>query len=350
MTPERKQLIQREIEDILLRYQAAGYFPSASVRVFDKEETLAAASVGDAREDFLFDVASLTKIATATQILLLIGQGKLQLDSALSALLPEIEAHDFLRQRINGITIRQLLTHTSTLPAWYPFYARQGEEFFDVLAYALAHTEPSLGVTYSDLNFMLLGKVIEKICKKPLEQCLQEELVQPLGLGDMAYRPEKAKSIIPSCYDNAIEEKMCAERGIAFSGFRPHGAPVAGEANDGNCFYYFGGVSGHAGIFAAPAAYEQLCRFYMNTEVPLLLTAQREQPNSPGRGLGFQTGVSYPHGCGHTGFTGTGIYFSRDCNIGVVSFTNRLFYPYENPQQTWEFRRALQEAAFALRE
>ena len=84
------------------------------------------------------------------------------------------------------------------------------------------------------------------------------------------------------------------------------------------------------------------------TSDPLLIEAQREQPGAPGRGLGFQMGISYPHGCGHTGFTGTGIYFSSACGIGVVSFTNRLFYPEGNTQQTWEFRRALHEAVFAL--
>ena len=101
-------------------------------------------------------------------------------------------------------------------------------------------------------------------------------------------------------------------------------------------------------VFADAEAYERLCRFYMATEDPLLLEAQREQQSAPGRGLGLQTGMSYPHGCGHTGFTGTGIYFSREADIGVVSFTNRLFYPQKNENATWEFRRALQEAAFAL--
>ena len=340
--------LQRAIRDIAERYQAAGYFPSACVRVFNQDETLAVACVGEAEESSLFDVASLTKIATATQVLHLIEKGKLSLLALVLDALPPLQNDVFLARRFEGITLYQLLTHTSTLPAWYPFYSRQGEDFYIVLKYALQHTEPTKGMVYSDLNFMLLGKILEHTQRKPLENCLREDLVKPLGLGNMTYLPDKSLSIIPSCYGNPIETQMCADRNIPFDGFRPLSLAVRGEANDGNCFYYFHGVSGHAGIFADAPAYERLCQYYMKTAVPLLIEAQKEQPAAPGRGIGFQTGLSYPHGCGHTGFTGTGIYFSREYNIGVVSFTNRLFYPHENENATWEFRRVLHEAAFAL--
>lgn len=348
MNEEMKSRLRRVIEDITARYQAAGYFPSACVRVFNQKETLACACVGEAEENSLFDVASLTKIATATQVFLLIEQGKLTLQTPLLYALPALAGDAYLVRRLEGITLYHLLTHTSTLPAWYPFYARRGEDFFTALKYALQHTEPTQGMVYSDLNFMLLGKIIEAVQGKPLAVCLQEDLVKPLGLGHMTYLPDQSLPIVPSCYGNPIETRMCAERGIAFDGFRPLGQPVRGEANDGNCYYYFKGVSGHAGIFADTLAYERLCQVYMNASSPLFLEAQREQPAAPGRGIGFQTGLSYPHGCGHTGFTGTGIYFSRTFDVGVVSFTNRLFYPHENENATWEFRRVLHEAAFAL--
>ena len=348
MNGARRERLQWEIADITERYRAAGYFPSACVRVFNSRETLACACVGEAKEDSLFDVASLTKIATAAQVLRLMIAGRLSLDDEISACLPELAADAYLRERAGGITLRRLLTHTSGLAAWYPFYSRRGEDFYAVLRYALEHTEPTRGVVYSDLNFMLLGKVIERVQGKPLARCLREDLAEPLGLGDIAYLPDPSLPIVPSCYGNPIETEMCRERGIAFDGFRPVGTPVRGEVNDGNCFYYFGGVSGHAGIFADTLAYARLCQFFMTAREPLLLEAQREQPGAPGRGLGLQTGISYPHGCGHTGFTGTGIYFSREYDVGVVSFTNRLFYPAPNENETWEFRRALHEAAFAL--
>jgi len=350
MNAAARARIARELKDILARYRDMGYFPSAAVRVFDRDGTLAHAETGDAKEDSLFDVASLTKIATATQALSLIDRGKWALDSEIADILPELNDHAAARERLQGVTLRRILTHTSGLPAWYPFYTRRGEDFFKALDHALLGAEREQGVVYSDLNFMLLGKAVERAFGKPLDRCLREELVAPLSLGDMTYHPAPGSHVIPSSYGNPIEEKMCADRGFAFDGFRPADRPVTGQVNDGNSYYYFNGVSGHAGIFANTAAYERLCRFYMVTDSMLMILAQREQPGAPGRGLGFQTGPSYPHGCGHTGFTGTGIYFSRTHDIGVVSMTNRLFYPQPNPQQTWEFRRALHEAVFALRE
>ena len=343
-----RERLQKEIADLTERYRAAGYFPSACVRVFNARETLACVCVGEAREDSLFDVASLTKIATATQILLLADEGKIALDGEIGGYLPAVRESAFLRDRLAGVTVRRLLTHTSSLPAWYPFYTRKHEDFYATLAYALAHTDKTEGVEYSDLNFMLLGKLVEAVRGKPLARCLQEDLAEPLALGRITYLPDRALPIVPSSFGNPIEEKMCRDRGLSFAGFRPADREVRGEVNDGNCHYFFGGVSGHAGIFAEAAAYERLCRFFMTTDRPLLVKAQQEQPLSPGRGLGFQTGMSYPHGCGHTGFTGTGVFFSREYGLGAVSFTNRLYYPEENPNATWEFRRALHEAVFAL--
>ena len=80
-----RRRLRAEIQDILERYRAAGYFPSGCVRVFSGRETLAAAWTGEAGEDSLFDVASLTKIATATQALRLISGGRLELKAPLEA-------------------------------------------------------------------------------------------------------------------------------------------------------------------------------------------------------------------------------------------------------------------------
>ena len=342
------QRLQQALQDVVERYHAAGYFPDAAVRVFDREKTLAVCCAGSAKADDLFDVASLTKIATATQIFHLIQREKIRLEDEIGAYFPEISDDGYLSRRFAGVTVYRLLTHTSTLAAWYPFYSRLGEEFFSVLQYALKHTQPTEGVVYSDLNFMLLGKLLEKIQEKPLARCLREDLAEPLRLGKMTYHPAAEESVIPSCYGNPIEERMCAERGISFDGFRPQGVPVRGTVNDGNSHYYFGDEAGHAGIFATAEAYERLCRYYMNTQDELLQSAQREQKAAPGRGMGFQTGMTYPHGCGHTGFTGTAIFFSRAYNVGVVSFTNRLYFPQGNGHDLSEFRRALHEAMFAL--
>ena len=99
------------------------------------------------------------------------------------------------------------------------------------------------------------------------------------------------------------------------------------------------GVSGHAGIFADAAAYEALLLLYLNTTSPLLISSLEE--HAPTRGLGWQKSDLYPFGCGHTGFTGTSVYLSKEKNIGCVLLTNRLFYPDRNTHLTHDARRAL---------
>ena len=348
MNQQQQSNLTKRLQDIVDRYHRQGYFPDACVRVFNSRETLASACAGSADPASLFDVASLTKIATATQVLLLVSRGALSRHDRAADLFPPIAKNAFLNRRMGQVTLYQLLTHTSTLPDWYPFYSRKGEDFYSVLEYALAHTEPTCGMVYSDLNFMLLGVLLEGVRGKPLPRCLEEDLAVPLGLGEMLYRPKETRNIIPSCFGNPIEMDMCAERGISFDGFRPLGVSVAGTVNDGNCHYFFQDAAGHAGIFATAEAYQKLCQFYLNTDDALLLEAQREQKSAPGRGIGLQTGILYPHGCGHTGFTGTSIYFSREYDVGVVAFTNRLYFKERNQHNLMDFRRALHEAMFAL--
>ena len=345
------QHLKSALYDFVARYHEAGYFPSASVRIFNKNQTLAICSVGEAKQDSMFDVASLTKIATTTQILGLIDEQRLSFEDEIIGFFPEAEKDEYMSKRLKGITIIRLLTHTSSLPAWYPFYIWQGAEFWNAFKSAVINQLPTEGVVYSDLNFILLGKLIEKMRGMPLNDCLKIYLTEPLGISDeMMYLPDTSKyySIIPSSYGNPIEMQMCTDRKVCFDRWRSLDEPITGMVNDGNCYYYFNGVSGHAGIFATANAYEQLCRFYMRSEKTLLQLAQHEQQFSPGRGIGFQTGTTYPHGCGHNGFTGTSIYFSTEYNIGVVAMTNRLFFKEPSGQNLGEFRHALHEMTFSV--
>ena len=91
----------------------------------------------------------------------------------------------------------------------------------------------------------------------------------------------------------------------------------------GNAHYYFKGVSGHAGIFADVHAYIKLAQLYLNSEDRLFNSSMLEY--APSRGSGWQLGERYPKGCGHTRFTGTSMYLSKELNVGCVLFTNRLF-------------------------
>ncbi len=338
--------LQMRIKALAHQYQSEDFFPTASIRVFDRHQTLCTVCIGNATDDSLFDVASLTKIATSTHFLHLIQKGVVELDSPLHSLFPEIQKDPYLCKRLEKITLYHLLTHTSTITPWFPFYSRKHDDFWTIFRYVLMNNDPVDGMEYSDLNYMLLGILWQRLSQLSLRECLQNDLVIPLKLGKMLYHPACDASIVPSCYDNAIEMDMCSQRSISFSGFRPMNTPVCGSVNDGNAHYYFNDAAGHAGIFADTAAYMRLCQFYMNSPDPLFQAAQKEQPNAATRGLGFQTGPMYPHGCGHTGFTGTSIYFSSEYNIGVIAFTNRLFYPFPIERNMNEFRKALHKEVF----
>jgi CubicO group peptidase (beta-lactamase class C family) len=333
--------MKKAISEVIGEYRARGFFPSAAVRVFAADRTICRVEAGDAGEDTVFDVASVTKIVTATQVLLAVDKGMLRLTDGILEVMPELAECSILKKRLSEVTIYKLLTHTSAITAWYPFYAERGD-FARVLSIAMERYGPVEGVVYSDINFMLLGKVLEAVYAKPLEDCLGENLATPLELGKMTYRPDLKWDIAPSCYGNPVEEAMCRERGIVFTGWRAH-EPVRGQANDGNAYYYFGGSAGSAGVFATVEACEKLCRYLMKTEISVLADAQAQ--HEPTRGLGWQIGEAYPRGCGHTGFTGTSVYISRKLNLGVVAFTNRLFFPWENPNDMNEFRCALHRAA-----
>lgn len=322
------------VDEIIEKYRAAGYFKQAACAVFDKDGILHTYGAGGADEKSLFDLASLTKLFTATIILKLIDEGKIGLHEKIGRYLLKTEKiSDHLPkvcEALKQISVYQLLTHTSGLIAWHPFYAEPGS-FYEILERLIELPLKQDRVVYSDLSFILLGQIVCAVTGMSLEVAAETYVRRPLGLETLMYCPNEKdtqKEIVTSCDDNEIEENMCAERGIDFDGFRPHDNPVTGDANDGNCWYYFHGMSGHAGLFSDARSVARLGMFYLKADdmqgrdVSVFSEAQR--PLESTRGLGFDTGALYPSGCGHTGFTGTSLYISKENNIGLVLLTNRL--------------------------
>lgn len=346
-----------KIDRITEEYIAEKAFPSAVVSIFDREKTLYRAAYGSnllpdgtlqkVNTDTAYDMASCSKIATATQILDLIDEGKLRLETRIPEILTEIKSRPNLYARLRSVTIYQLLTHTSGVLDWYPFYTQCGRDYFDVFESFIGDTKIVDGMEYSDMNFMLLGMVVSRVRGKSLEDCVKD-LRDKLGAKRMQYKLEEeadealSGNIAPSCWGNDIEEEMVRERNLFFDGWRSQDAPVIG-CNDGNAHYFLKDVAGHAGITADADAYERLCRYYLNTDSALLQRAMTEQED--GRGLGFQIDAGlYPGGCGHTGFTGTSIYICREKGIGCVLLTNRLAFDHYHGIQTQPYRRAIAAA------
>ena len=135
---------------------------------------------------------------------------------------------------------------------------------------------------------------------------------------------------------------MVAERNLVFENWRSKEVPVLGGVNDGNAHYFFDDVAGHAGVFADVDAYERIGRLYMTKDFDVMVRSLTEQ--EPGRGLGWQIHEMFPQGAGHTGFTGTSIWVSREKNIGAIAFTNRLYFKDHEGVLTQEFRKRLSHA------
>lgn len=329
----KEQLIQ-----IAQQFQEEGYFPSCAISIFDAQRTLCRFSLGDALEDSLFDLASLTKLATSTMVLDGIEEGLFTLQDTLPQLLPWVRNDMQFLHRLQGVTLYQLLTHTSGLPAWYPFYAHPDFESAFRAVLLLPRVQ---GMVYSDIGFILLGKVLEETWRVPLQTVLEQRLTQPLGLGNYGFLPDLEQHILPSGYGNPKEEEMIKPFGVQFQHFRPLNQPIIGQVHDGNSWYAFSGVSGHAGIFSNLDGVQKLGQHYLNTTSPLKLSAMQEQTSS--RGLGFEVGEMYPEGCGHTGFTGTSLYLSKTLGVGCVILTNRCSYPDGNYKLTNPFRQKINQ-------
>lgn len=330
------------IERLLMDYKNRGYFPSAVCAVFTRDGTLFTVCVGDVKENTWFDLASVSKVVCATMALHLMEEGRLSPETPVLSVLPLDLPGAATRKRLSRVTVRMLMTHTSGIVPWFPFYC-DGRGFFAVLERVLSETPAQQGMAYSDINFMLLGLIVCHLTGRTLRENLDVYIRQPLGIHTMAYGPVDPALCAPSCYGNQIEQAMCAQRGLSFDGWRENGVAVAGSCNDGNAHYYWQGVSGHAGVFADAAALTALCRYYMNTGRPRFIQAMEETVHN--RGLGFDKSDAFPEGCGHSGFTGTSIWFSRERNIGAVILTNKYFRrDGAAPGNTNDVRRAVHYA------
>ncbi|HHW01283.1 MAG TPA: beta-lactamase family protein [Thermoanaerobacterales bacterium] len=282
-------------------------------------------SVKEMKIDTIFDLASLTKvIATVTSIMILLGNGELRLSERVKAILPDF--------KYENITILHLLTHTSGLPADVKFYkfCNSREEVIDRLYDVSPIYKPGEKVIYSDLGFMLLGLVIEKLAE-PVDRFASKHIFLPLEMSDTCYNPPAEK--MARCAATEYQES----RGV-----------IVGKVHDGNA-YAMGGASGHAGLFStAPdlcnfmsmilnEGYFQGRKILSLRSIELMNRCYTDGLNER-RGLGWQLktfGDSIGELVGdnamyHTGFTGTSMLIDRERGFGFVLLTNRVHPTRDN--------------------
>jgi len=292
------------------------------------------------RADTIYDLASLTKsIATTTSVMILVQQKRLDLDAPLSRLLPEWTAaakNDPDPAWRARVTPRMLLLHDSGLPAHRDFY-KDAKGHNAVLARVLAEPlvhEPGKQVEYSDLGFILLGEVVERLTGESLAEFARREIFAPLGMSNSMFNPPRSlRARIPPTEDDRTYRKRL----------------IQGEVHDQNA-WAMGGIAGDAGLFSTAGDVAIFAQMMLNsgiyghhrivTRATVSEFTVRQVIGNSARTLGWDvpleaaaTGHFFSsRAYGHYGFTGTSLWIDPDRNLFIILLTNRVNPSVENIQ------------------
>ncbi len=285
-------------------------------------------------EDTIFDLASLTKVvATTTSVMRLVEEGRIRLSDPVATFIPE-----FGKYGKRAITIRHLMTHTSGLR---PDLELEVEFSGAAEAIRRASEEvpmaaPGERFVYSDINFFLLGDIVERVSGERLDRYAAAHVFGPLGMTDTMFLP-------PASLRARIAPTERCEP-LAWPCSRPEAPFLRGIVHDPTS-RRMGGVAGHAGLFGTAADLSRFCRMLLNGGalggVRILSAAAVAKMTAPAtppgmadvRGLGWDIdsmysvnrGDLFPLGSyGHTGFTGTSLWLDPASKSYVVFLSNRV--------------------------
>ncbi|MFF0484508.1 serine hydrolase [Streptomyces sp. NPDC004435] len=283
--------------------------------------------------DTVFDLASLTKLFTSLLAVRQVERGTLELGERVASYLPE-----FGRAGKAGITVRQLLGHTSGLRAELPLYeAPDREGRLRMLWEEAPQDPPGTAYRYSDLNLIALHLLLERITGLALERLLHDEITAPLAMHRTRFVPPLSWRPGIAATEDARRPWARLDRGM-----------VRGEVHDENG-YAMGGVAGHAGVFSDARDLAVLARTLLNggaygsarvlspASVDLLLTDVNQDFPGNAHGLGFELdqrwymgALTGPRTAGHTGFTGTSLVLDPDSDAFLILLANAV-----HPVRTW---------------
>jgi len=369
--PVRDAAVAQRVADtvraVLTRFQLDSAFPGAYAVVGTHDTVLASIGVGtvdwrpsaDPVDSTLWDMASLTKVVGMTSAMnQLVAEGKVDLDAPAQRYLPRFRDPKHKgRKKWRGptkktVTVRDLLTHRSGLPAWRPLY-KEGvnpDSALSIVYNTPLDTFPRIRMVYSDLGAILLGKIVERVSHEKLDVYLKRHVWTPLGMTDTRFNPDSSLKwrIAPTEYD-PYRQRL-----------------IWGTVHDENSAA-LGGVAGHAGLFSSARDLSRFARMYLNfgtldgkkiLDRATILEFQRVQDSSfSNRAIGWEkpTGGNSagrrmsPAAFGHTGFTGTSIWMDPANDVFVVILTNRVNPTRQNPRFA-EVRTAVTDAALSVLE
>ena len=317
----------------------------------------------------IYDLASLTKpLATVTSVLLLIQRSLVALEDSVQGILPELEG-----ATIGRVTVRDLLTHRSGLPGWRPFYERLdarghvsglpgGDQVLKQYVLHMIRDEPLIYVcgersVYSDLGFMLLGFLVERLSGMALDLWCDDAIVRPLRADPLMFCPTAAR-VQPGVGPPAVDASCIAptEQDDWRHRF------LCGEVHDENAAA-MGGVAGHAGLFGTAesvlAVSGAWLRGYHGRESILdeklvrQFTVRQESAARSSWALGWDT-PSAPSSAGsrfsersfgHLGYTGTSLWIDPLCELEVVLLSNRV-HPSRRNEKIKVFRPSIHDLVY----
>ena len=368
---ERRQKSMAITDPIQAALQAAvddGTFPGAVLSVRLRGTMVFEGAVGRLSKppsaeavtvDTCYDLASLTKVlATTTALALLIQRGLVKVDDRIDHILGELQ-----HSAVGEATLRQLLTHSSGLPGWRPYYERvaateaiqpgftgspaaQAAVLNYIAKEELVYVRGTRSL-YSDLGFMLLGAAVERLSGETLDQFCRGQIYEPLGAGPLGYVPCRS---MPSS-----SARWSSECRIAPTEEDPwRGRTLCGEVHDENAFA-LGGVAGHAGLFGTARAVLAVAQAWMDgrrkktgllaPDIVTTFTTNRQGVLNSSWALGWDTpsvrsssGTRFsPESFGHLGYTGTSLWIDPVKELEVVLLSNRV-HPTRRNEQIRIFR------------
>ncbi|MEO7359886.1 MAG: serine hydrolase domain-containing protein [Gemmatimonadaceae bacterium] len=327
----QRDAIRDSVQSVLLRAVADSAFPGAYAVIGSSKEIFTEFGAGKLDADdatrpdsrTVWDMASMSKLVSTTSAMIqLVGRNRVVVDSPVVFYLPSWTAAGTSR-----ITVRQLLTHSSGLPAGRPLYK---EADTDTAARTLVYatgpvTPPGTKYVYSDLGFILLGRLVQQVTGTPLDQYVEKNVFGPLKMTDTRYLPPA--SWIPRIAPTEIDPWR--------------GRHIRGEVHDENASR-LGGVAGQAGLFSSGrdiARFAQLYlsggildgqRIFQTATLNQFITIQNKALSH--RALGWETANGTnsaghrlsPVSFGHTGFTGTSLWMDPTRDLFVLLLSNRV--------------------------
>lgn len=343
-------LVEKSIHD--------GQYPGAVILISHRGSVIYKGVFGNRRVsptvapmqfDTMFDIASLTKVvATTPAIMQLIESGKLDLDARVKRYWPTFAEHGK-----DDITIRELLTHTSGLPAELPRESTylSHAELYKQIEQLKTIAPPGSSFHYSDVNFLILGILVEKLSGQSLDRYAQQQIFAPLGMRNTFFKPASGLR------DRIAPTEMTAD-GLRW-----------GVVQDPTA-YSLNGVAGNAGVFATAGDLGVFAQSLLNggklsmpywnknfwqtnflspASVAKMTTLQTPSSISDARGLGWDMDSAYTNrgilfstkAYGHTGWTGTSMLIDPVSQTWIVMLTSRSHPTVSSHNQVMEDRRII---------